>query len=118
MNLDHVQATLTSEIYRQLFGKSRDELLAIAKKMPQYGIGGGISYAFDDEDESMRDLFNQEALQAMRWVEMKAAYQVKQAVGRSTDAKEGAAIIASIVLSVCKAVAKGKTIDPFAEDKE
>lgn len=60
-------------VYQTLFGKSRDELLAIAKHHPHYGLGAGIAYAFSDEDESMRDCFSEKALAVLSEAESELA---------------------------------------------
>jgi hypothetical protein len=49
-------------VYETLFNLSRDEMLAIAKKHPHFGMGAGIAYAIGDEDESLRDCLSEKAL--------------------------------------------------------
>lgn len=117
MNPAHIQSVLSNAIYFSLFGKSRDELLAIAKTMPEYGAAAGLLYPATDEDECMKDCFNLKALVALSKVEEKATEWLRLVMRPNMSEREAAEVLANIVLEACKSELKNGVIDPFAVEE-
>lgn len=64
-------------VYQALFGLSRDEMLATARKHPHFGLGAGLAYNFGDEDEAMRDCLSEQALGVLSEAEVVRVFDSK-----------------------------------------
>lgn len=117
MTPEHIQTVLISAIYSQLFGKSRDDLLTIARQDPNFGAAAGLLYPATDEDESMKDCFNLKALVALSKVEEKATEWLRLVMRPNMSEREAAEVLANIVMEACKSELKNGVIDPFAVEE-